>query len=124
MKESEVFYVGIQTPAEIRKDILMSAKSTITSLKRYEQFRILRDEKLSQIVQLKKVLDELASLNRKFRSALPKTGVRPEFPAKKEEPERVIRKEVARKPEAPKRTKMDVLEEELAKIESRLSSLE
>lgn len=125
MAEKDVFYVGVHNPEEVRKDVLVSIKGVITSLKRYEQFRMLREEKTHTILELRKMLGEIATLNRKLKSAMPKTGMKLNVPVPREAPvEKAPVKKETPKPKAPSKSKLDVLEDELSKIESRLRSLE
>ncbi|HLF54773.1 MAG TPA: hypothetical protein VI612_03570 [Candidatus Nanoarchaeia archaeon] len=118
--ENELFFVGIRDPIELRKELLLSSKNLIDSLRRYEAYKTIKDQKLRQIIQLKRVFDELLVLNKKFRGKLPRVPVKTpsverEEPKPRSAPSRL-------KPSA--KTKMEMLEEELAKVESRLGSLE
>jgi len=112
----DVFYVGVEQPVEVRKDLLLGVKRIITSLKRYEHFRMLREEKMKVIVQLKEIVSEISKANRKLRSTLPKAGLR-SVETQRKEP-------VAKAPRKSTRSKLDILEDELSRIESRLRSLE
>lgn len=112
---NELFYVGIKDPVELRKELLTSSKDIIDSLKRYENYKDLKEKKTEHITELKHVVDELLVLNKKLRGKMPKVpGKMPEI---KED-----RTPKARPSRA--KTKLDVLEEELSKIEKRLGSLE
>lgn len=113
--EDSVFYVGVEDPVELRRDILHSSKSLIDGLRRYETYKQIREEKLSATIELKRVFDELLVLNRKLRSKLPK------IPSEKPQPVEKVMKKAVKKPV--KRDHMDLLEEELANIEKRLESL-
>jgi hypothetical protein len=86
-------------------------------LKRYEITRDLRTNKIEYIVELKRVFDEILVLNRKLRTKLPKV---PEHPTLDDVPKST--KKVKNAP-ANIRTHMDILEDELAKIEERLEGL-
>ncbi len=115
--EDELFFVGIRDPIEIRKELLTSSKNLIDSLRRYEAYKTVKEEKIRHIVELKKVFDELLVLNKKVRGNLPKIPIKAPAVAR-ETPEKMPKA----KPMA--KTKIDVLEQELAKIEERLGSLE
>jgi len=110
--ENELFYVGIKEPTEIRKELLTGSKTIIDSLKRYEKYKNIKENKLQYILQLKRVFDELLVLNKKLRTKLPQVPI-------KKTPE-------ITKPTQTKlaKTNIDLLEEELSKIEERLSGLE
>ena len=116
--EDELFFVGIRDPIELRKELLTSSKNLIDSLKRYEAYKDVKEEKLLHIMELKRVFDELLVLNKKLRNKLPHIPVKAaptltrEMPAQKGKPMKMVK------------GKIDVLEEELAKIEERLGSLE
>src|SRR5574341_664684 len=88
--EEEMFFVGIRDPVELRKELLTSSKNLIDSLRRYEAFKDLKEEKLRHIIELKRVFDELLVLNRKLRGHLPRIPVKvptftKEMPAPKSE---------------------------------------
>ncbi len=116
--EDELFFVGIRDPIEIRKELLTSSKNLIDSLRRYEAYKTVKEEKIRHIVELKKVFDELLVLNKKVRGNLPK------IPIKAPAVARETREEKMPKAKPMAKTKIDVLEQELAKIEERLGSLE
>jgi len=115
----QTFFVGIKDPVRVRRDLLTSSKGILDSLKKYDDFASARDEKQKYIVDLKRVIDELIVLDKKVRGHLPATPLKisglekPKM--KKGKKEEVI-------PMA--RSKLDLLEQELSKVESRLKALE
>ena len=113
--ESELFFVGIRDPIELRKELLTGSKDIIDSLKRYEQYKDLKEEKLHHIMELKRVFDELLVLNKKLRTKLPRTPIKVPIPRETRGKARTTKITPA---------KIDVLEQELSKIEERLGSLE
>ncbi len=122
--EEELFFVGIRDPVELRKELLTSSKNLIDSLRRYEAFKDLKEEKLQHIIELKRVFDELLVLNRKLRNHLPRIPVK--VPVLSEMQREAPRPSSKASGKAVKmaRNKIDVLEQELAKIEERLGSLD
>src|SRR5574341_2379281 len=118
--EEELFFVGIRDPVELRKELLTSSKNLIDSLKRYEAYKDFKEAKLTHIIQLKRVFDELLVLNRKLRGHLPRIPVKVPPVAREEE----RRPAKVGKPMKMAKNKVDILEEELSKIEERLGSLE
>ena len=130
--ENELFFVGIRDPLELRKELLTDSKAMIDALKRYERYKEIKEEKQRHILELKRVFDEMLILNKKFRGKLPKVPMKvpsvglsvreeldDELPKQKMAPhkeERVERREPL--------SKLDLLEQELAKVEQRLGSLE
>jgi hypothetical protein len=123
--EEELFFVGIRDPIELRKELLTSSKNLIDSLRRYEAFKNLKEEKLQNVLELKRVFDELLVLNRKLRGHLPRMpGKIPTVLKETQQREGPKPTKVAGKPAKIGKNKIDVLEEELAKIEERLGSLE
>jgi polyhydroxyalkanoate synthesis regulator phasin len=123
--EEELFFVGIRDPIELRKELLTSSKNLIDSLRRYEAFKDLKEEKLQNVLELKHVFDELLVLNRKLRNHLPRIPVKVPTALKEMQQMREGPKpKVVGKPAKIGKNKIDVLEEELAKIEERLGSLE
>ena len=116
--EEDVFYVGVKDPSGLRKDCLLGSKMLLDILKRYEITRDLRTNKNEYMVELKRVFDEILVLNRKLRTKLPKV---PDTPVLDDAPKPA--KKIAKKPTEKIRTHMDILEDELAKIEERLEGL-
>ena len=122
--EDELFFVGIRDPIELRKELLTSSKNLIDSLRRYEAFKDLKEEKLQHIIELKRVFDELLVLNRKLRNHLPRIPVKvPTLGEMQRETHKPATKASAKVVKMA-RNKIDVLEDELAKIEERLGSLD
>jgi len=115
----ELFFVGIKDPIEIRKDLLTGSKDLIDSLRRYEQYKDFKRQKLDCIMELKRVFDELLVLNKKVRGKLPRTPLKSIKVPLKETEKTIKGKKVKISP-----AKIDVLEQELANIEERLGSLE
>ncbi|HLC33287.1 MAG TPA: hypothetical protein VJJ82_05655 [Candidatus Nanoarchaeia archaeon] len=116
--DETLFFVGVKDPLELRKDLLISSKNVLNSLKRYDTVMQFKEQKTQVETQLQRVFDELLVLNKKLRNHLPKVPIKGGVEeSKKEEPKQVLSK-VVPKPN------LDVLDEELARVERRLSSLE
>ncbi len=116
--EDQLFFVGIKDPIELRKELLTSSKNLIDSLRRYEAYKNVKEEKLQYIMELKRVFDELLVLNKKIRGKLP------QMPIRTPKVEREMPSQKSGKPTKLSKSKIDVLEEELGKIEERLGGLE
>lgn len=130
----DVLFVEIREPSATRREVLMSTKDVLDALKRYEEYKQLKAEKQEAVFKLKRVMDELGALNRKLRAKLPKVPIKmPEFTSTaradvewsartREKEERFISGPA---PSAARpKSKLDVLQEELEKIEERLGALE
>ena len=117
--EEELFFVGIRDPIEIRKELLTSSKNLIDSLRKFEQYKDIKEEKSQHIMELKRVFDEILVLNKKLRNHLPRTPLK--VPPTITRTEKIV---VKGKPVKLAQNKIDVLEQELAKIEERLSGLD
>jgi len=123
-EEGEVYYIGIKEPVEVRRELLLSSRGIIKTLKRYETFKQIREERLNNVYELKRVMEELALLNRKLKRKLPASKIRNiEFAqdkkAEQKEPAPVRIKEYAQQ----EKTRLELLESELDKIEERLHEL-
>ena len=129
-KEEQMFYVGIKEPVELRKAILESIKGVLQSLKKYEELRPIREEKIRLVLQLKGEIREINNLVTKLKTELPKTEV---GILQKEAPEAMPKAESESKKKAvktikpaPKKeipTELEKLEAELSSIESKLSAI-
>jgi hypothetical protein len=119
MKDEHVFYAGIHNPVEIRRDLLLAQKDILDSLKKHEHLRSLRAEKDMMMSEFRKRLGALKLITNKLRSVLPAHAIRAPAP---EQP-RVV-SAPARKEVKERKSKLQLLEDELSRIESKLSSLE
>ena len=125
MKDRHVFYAGVHDPKQLRKDVLVSQKSILDCLKKFEHIRQLREEKEIRIAELKKILSALRIISGQLKMKLPASAMANVPQRKLPEPAPMPRKVVHKaRPVVMRKTKMDILEEELAKIESKLSSIE
>lgn len=117
MKESADVFVGIRNLTDIRKELLVASKDMLRIMRHHGDFRRLRTEKLENVVKLYRVMTEIASLNRKMKNMLPKISLEDDgsIVAETDSKVAVIRK--------PTKSKLDILEDELAAIEERLSVL-
>jgi hypothetical protein len=122
-EKKEYFYVGIREPNEIRKGLLSCSKRTIAVLRKFEEFRSLRQEKVEAIIELKRVVRELALLTSKLKVLLPQTKLRAMGADKKKELEDTTRKitEHRRKAKQKEKSELEMLEKELSEIEARVS---
>lgn len=127
--EQDLFFVGIRDSVELRKELLLSSKNVLDSLRKYEQYKVIKDQKFQYIAELKRVFDELLVLNKKLRAKMPKVpGKTPSFPGAKESPaEEEPAKQSSKQPvkieRQEKLSKLDLLEQELARVEERLGRL-
>src|SRR3990172_7282455 len=111
--ENELFFVGIRDPIELRKELLTSSKNLIDSLRRYEAYKDVKEEKLRHVMELKRVFDELLVMNKKLRNKMPHIPIKAAPTLARETREMPVQKG---KPVKMTRSKIDVLEDELAKI--------
>jgi len=118
-KEESLFYVNLEEPVEIRRNILESSKEIVQLLQRYEKIRNIRVKKSSKITDLKKQTKEIAIMVAKLKQYLPKSGLRAP-PAEKGET-KVIRNNPVKKIDRP--PKINKLEAELKAIEDKLNRL-
>ena len=114
-KDTDLF-VGIQDPRTVRFELLGSAKLVINNLQDYERVSEIREEKIKYLFELRRIVEEVTILNRKLKQALPKTSAR----TKQGQPTAVAR-DVMRTPQL--RGKLQELEDELARVEEKLSGL-
>ena len=133
-EEKAVFFVEVQRPAELQRNLLQILKEIVEGLHRFEQHKEIRKEKAARIEKLKKVLKQLTKDMVKLKQELPESKLRAlreeydqaigKVPAKKaKKGKRKIVKKAA--PEKPKRaSEIQQLEAEIAAIEDKLKSLE
>lgn len=133
-QESEdPYFIGLDNPIELRKNILEPTREVIQFLQSYEEFKKLKEEKTNSIIRLKDDLRLIkASVNR-LRKLLPKSKIKVEKEQKKAK--EIQKKELVEKSSfepivskvktiSPKHTsELNTLEKELGEIESQLGNL-
>ncbi len=109
------FYVCIDEPSEKRRVLLQSSRDLITSLRMVDDFIDFKMQKRDLFNELKYIMDEIIVLNNKIFGKLPDSSVQ-------------VSSQITRNPSQlrfySKRSKLDILESELADIENKLNSLE
>lgn len=125
MNKDHPFYAGIHEPKELRRDLLLCQKDVLDCMKRYEHIRSIRAEKEMRLVELKKRLFAIKLIMNKVKNMMPSHAIKgiPKQPAA-EQPETMPVSKPAKKAAHAHKTKIQVLEDELAKIEGKLGSLE
>ena len=118
MFKMDDFYVNIDNPSEKRRVLLQSSRDLITSLKVLDDFLESKKEKKALLDKVHSVFKELARLNNKLKAKLPKA------PSAKDEFKMPSIPAVPYAEVKVAKTKLDVLEDELAAIEEKLSKLE
>ena len=126
------YFMRVENPSDLRRQILENSKSVIESLRRFEKIKDLRAEKLNSIVKLKRMISELHEISSRLRDSLPQPKTTPLIKrklirkGKKIEQKTVpAQKSVpAGLPFKPKSKDLEMLESELSEIESKLSKLE
>ncbi len=124
------YFVRIDDPSDLRRQVLENSKLVIESLKRFERIKDIRAERFNEVVRLKQIFSELQELAARLRSSLPQPKMSPiikrkfiakktvKMPAQTGEPPKA---EPARA--IPRSKDLDKLETELSDIESKLSRL-
>ncbi len=116
----DMFFVGIPNATDLRRQILTNSKTTIGILRDYGEYSQLRGEKLESIIQLKKKVDEIIILNKRIKTLLPKV---PDIKPRQAQYIAPSQRTTAR-PVKHINHHVDILEEQLSKIERRLKALE
>ncbi len=122
MKEdNELFFVGIDNNAELRRNILESVKFSIENLQSYEKLKGIGDEKIKNTARLRSLLREISSLVNDMKDELPKTGLKAKPKPKEVRLVKQVEKKVVVKAETA--SELDKLDKELRDIESKLNSI-
>lgn len=123
-EKGEVYFVGLESPNELRRTLLESTRDAVDVMKRFERFKSVRAEKAKEIERLKSNIREISKLISKLRSELPKTKLRVTLPKREKVPEKtVVKKKEVNKPKKKEMTELDKLESELSAIEGKLKGL-
>lgn len=132
----DIYYIGIEDPKDLRREVLSSAKSLVLTLRKFEQIRENRKQKVEYFSQLKALIKEINVLVSKLKGYMPETKLRHlPVPKKKEEAEEQPKQEESQpapQPEPPKKqqkkapqeSELDKLERELRMIEGKLEKID
>ena len=112
----EDYFVKIDEPREIRKNILECSRDTINLLKDYENLKQIRVEKVRSMLKIKNIFSEIDLLLKNLKKQLPSFKSAISKSKKQIKKKKPIRK-------TKKMPEIDVLEQELSKIEQKLSRL-
>lgn len=117
MKEKEeLFFVGISEPIVLRKEILLSTKNAIQFLKKNEELKDLRINKIEKIMQFKNEMKEINALMNRLKEKLPKAKLRVKTVPR-------IKHKKIKKIKTKKTSELEKLEMELGDIEKKLGRL-
>ncbi len=121
-KEENPLFVGIANNGDLRRSILECSKDILESLKEYEKFKSVKEEKQKLIQKFREDVKAISRLINRLKTHLPKVkdvGIKkPEKKVVEEEKPKLI------KVEKPKeKTEIEKLEAELNDIEGKLNGL-
>ncbi len=122
-KKVESLYVGIPNAGEVRRDLLFSSKDLLQGLKSYEHIKDIRTKKIEAMYTYHKTLEEIQTLMRKLRRAIPsappakKAALREEV--KEENTEKRERKAITEEMNTLKQLErgLDAIEQKLGRLE-------
>lgn len=123
--EEKPYFIGLNNPTELRKNILEPTREVIQFLQNYEEFKKIKEEKTKYIIQLKDDLKQIRLSVNQLKKALPQNKLRIEKPKKIKEAKKEALPVEAKAAPAPllPPTELDSLEKELNEIEKKLGSL-
>ena len=125
-KETDVFYIGVKEPSSIRRTLLESSKTIVEGLQRYENFKMIREQKEPEIFMFKEDMREINKLMMKLKVILPKTNLKEVVRKEKKGKAKKIEEKPIPKIKIEKKvdpTELQKLESDLADIERKLARL-
>ena len=130
-QNSELYFVEVKQPAEIRRLILESLKEILEVLQQFEKFKHLRHDKLNKIQKLRGLLREANRMFGFLKNKLPQTNLKASIvkesqvpQSKKVHPKATSKSKPAEeKTHKSEKTELERLEDELGAIESKLKNL-
>ena len=125
-KETDVFYIGVKEPSSIRRTLLESSKTIVEGLQRYENFKMIREQKEAEILMFKEDIREINKLMIKLKVILPKTKLKEVVRKEKKSKAKKIEEKPTPKIKIEKKvdpTELQKLESDLADIERKLARL-
>jgi len=122
-EQKDVFFVELEGPEELRRDILECLKDIIECMQKYEKFKDLRKQKSDNIKKLGKDIRSISRIVSSLKNYLPDTKIK----ALKENDEIMEKRKSSAKVIGGIKKKhvveLQKLETELTDIEEKLSSL-
>lgn len=129
-QEPDLLFVALREPASLRRDVLMGTKDVLDCLKRYEEYKRVKLQKQNALAQLSRVFADIQSLNRRLQGKLPRPPVSIDVRDRELDAPLFVREREGKDISGPSpsvarpKSKLDALQAELEKIESRLGALE
>jgi DNA repair exonuclease SbcCD ATPase subunit len=115
MADEDVFYMKVEEPVEMRRNLLEADKAVLNSLQRYERFKELREQKAEKIIELRNAVKELTQLFIQLKNELPAVEILQKKEKHVSEKKKAIRKAVS--------SEVRDLQRELSKVEEKLERL-
>jgi DNA integrity scanning protein DisA with diadenylate cyclase activity len=113
-KDTELFFVEVKNPYEIRKYILNTLRDILELLQRFEKFKQVKHHRVEEIHKLGNLMRDTNRLMGKLKAKLPQANLKMiQKQVKKPEPAPQIKKELS---------DVEKLEAELKAIEQKLNS--
>lgn len=130
-QDSELFFVQVRNPAEVRRNILETLKEIVGVLQSFEKFRQIRHEKVEKINHLRVQIRQANKMLGDLKGKLPQTNLRAvvvrEAPVNRIHKKKKKSKAAEQKKEkvSPKKemTEVERLESQLGAIEGKLKNL-
>ncbi|MBI3027611.1 hypothetical protein HYY70_05865 [Candidatus Woesearchaeota archaeon] len=131
-QDTEIFFVRVKDPNEVRRHILQILKSILEVMQRFEKFRHIRHEKIESINKLRKLLKDTNKMMGVLKLKFPQTNLRAvvvkEAPAAKKvhhKKGKKTKQDEQKQEKAPNKelTELDKLKADLSAIEGKLRSL-
>lgn len=121
MADENIFFMKVDNPVEVRRNLLESSRNAIHSLQRYERFKKIREKKAEQIIALRRAVKEMNQLFLQLKKELPDTELHtvekvPHHRSKKKQEKKQKQLPIAS-------SELTKLEQELKKIEAKLDAL-
>lgn len=133
VKKEEPLFVGLSESDNIQRHVLQCSKESLLVLKKLEEIKKLRKQKMESITVLASLMNEIKSLNLKLKKKIPAKVARQVLATQKEDLEAKEQAMVKPKKPEPKSkkvtklrkemTELEKLEAELAAIENRLQKV-
>ena len=128
---SELFFVEVRDPGEVRRNILETLKEILATMQRFEKFKQMRHQKLDNIHKLRALLRQANRMIGDLKSKLPQTDlkavvIREQKPQAEKAWKQNAQNSKQKPQEKPKKkelTELERLESELSAIEGKLKNL-
>ena len=124
MENKDIFFVEVDNPGDVKRNILESLKEIVENLQRFEKFKETRKDKVDNVNKLRNIIKEINKLVPRLKQSFPEAKIRAIKTVSRQPKMKVVKgKNISVEKIKKPPTELQKLEDELGQIESKLQGL-